>query len=225
MNNTEAFSIDNFISCYLNYSQPKPWTHPELNHGTALLHSEEGMNAYIAAYGEMHVTKCRVALQNFPLDLLKIYSFEIFDWGCGQSLASMCMIEKLQQRGLMHNLKRVTLFELSPETLNRANYNVSMMLRGNSKAININTINSYLPGTVDHEFTQHIDYQSHITIHLFSNVLDINSIDLKQLALSIANNERVQHIFLCIDPQNRGSNRIDLFLGNFRFAGMLHAHR
>lgn len=56
MNNNETFTPENFLQyCLSTYSwRQQPWKHPELNHGTALLHSEDGMNAYMAAYGEMH---------------------------------------------------------------------------------------------------------------------------------------------------------------------------
>ena len=49
----------------------RPYRHPELKNGIGLLLTEEGMNAYMAAYGEMHIAKCRAALQNFPFDIKK----------------------------------------------------------------------------------------------------------------------------------------------------------
>ena len=46
----------------------KPWSHPELNHGTALLQSDEALCCYMAAYGEMHEIKCKTAFrQTFRL--------------------------------------------------------------------------------------------------------------------------------------------------------------
>ena len=63
----------------------QPYRHPELINGIGLLKSEAAMNAYIAAYAEMHIAKCRVALQNFPFEDLD-GSIEIIDWGCGQGI-------------------------------------------------------------------------------------------------------------------------------------------
>ena len=86
----------------------RPYTHPELSNGVALLHSEEGMNAYIAAYGEMHQAKCRAALQNFPFDDIT-GSVEIVDWGCGQGLGSLCVIEALNRKRIgIHVLPQKT---------------------------------------------------------------------------------------------------------------------
>ena len=47
-----------------------PWRHPELIHGIGLLASEEALNCYMSAYGEMHVGKCRAAMMNFPFNKL-----------------------------------------------------------------------------------------------------------------------------------------------------------
>ena len=41
-----------------------PWTLPELNHGVALLKTDDALCAYMAAYGEMHMIKCRSALRS-----------------------------------------------------------------------------------------------------------------------------------------------------------------
>ena len=35
----------------------RPWTYPGLDHGTAVLTTEEQCSAYIAAYGNMHQSK------------------------------------------------------------------------------------------------------------------------------------------------------------------------
>ena len=61
----------------------EPWKVTE--HGRKILQTEDELNAYMAAYGEMHSVKCRAALQNFPFENLLHYSFEIFDWGCEQN--------------------------------------------------------------------------------------------------------------------------------------------
>ena len=98
------------------------WKHPELIHGIGLLASEEALNCYMSAYGEMHVGKCRAAIMNFPYDRLT-GSIEIVDWGCGQGIGSATLIESLQQRGLLNWVKKITLVEPSPNALQRAECN------------------------------------------------------------------------------------------------------
>lgn len=206
-NNIANFNPEEIVRlCFDERSPMKPWHHPELEHGTALLHSEQGMNAYMAAYGDMHILKCRTALQNFPYGELESNPYEIFDWGCGQGIASICLVENLRDRGLMGNLKRVTLVEPSPHTLARAEANVQHMLGSRDL---VTAIKAYLPGTKDQP-KYNPQYSARIVIHLFSNVLDINGIDLNELASVVARPKHI-HYFICIGPLNKGSQRIDDF--------------
>ena len=128
----------------------RPYRHPELNNGISLLQSEDGMNAYMAAYGEMHIAKCRAALQNFPFDKLK-GSIEIIDWGCGQGVGSLCVLDTLSQRDKLQWIKRVTLIEPSPATLGRAVINVTQATGG---SVAVLPLNYYLPGNADNVFTR-----------------------------------------------------------------------
>ena len=85
-----------------------PWRHPELNHGIDLLASDEALNCYMSAYGEMHSNKCRAAMMCFPFGQLK-GAVEIVDWGCGQGIGSATVVDVLQQHNLLIWVKRITL--------------------------------------------------------------------------------------------------------------------
>lgn len=80
----------------------RPWD--VTDHGRAILQTEDQLNAYIAAYGEMHFIKCRAALQNFPFENLT--NFEIVDWGCGQGIASLTLFDMLKEHGKVYGLKK-----------------------------------------------------------------------------------------------------------------------
>ena len=88
-----------------------PWI--ATDHGRAVLQTEQQLDAYLAAYGEMHVTKCRAALQNFPCtepdSYINQHNYEIFDWGCGQGIATLTLLEFLHERGLLGRLNAITL--------------------------------------------------------------------------------------------------------------------
>ena len=60
----------------------------ELDHGKALLDSNDQMKAYIALYGEIHQAKLDRALKNIPDSLLS-KNISVIDWGCGQGIASI----------------------------------------------------------------------------------------------------------------------------------------
>lgn len=184
----------------------RPYRHPELKNGVGLLQTEEGMNAYMAAYGEMHIAKCRAALQNFPFNQLK-GTIEIVDWGCGQGIGSLCLLEVLSQRNKAQWIKRITLIEPSAATLDRAIMNVMKMTNG---GVSILPLQYYLPGKAVGNIVLGLDYSAQCIIHIFSNILDVEDIDLAQLACMIPRAGH-QHFVLCMGPVNANAYRMDLF--------------
>lgn len=189
-----------------------PWRHPELIHGIGLLASEEALNCYMSAYGEMHVGKCRAAIMNFPFDKLT-GSIEIVDWGCGQGIGSAILLETLQQRDLLNWVKKITLVEPSSNALQRAVCNISKIVNNN---IEIDAINKFMPTseTVPGEILTSIGYRYSNVIHIFSNILDVKSIDLAMVARMVASSHG-NHYVLCMGPQNSAAFRIEQFCSVF----------
>ena len=191
---------------------PYPWSHPEVNHGVSLLKTDDGLNCYIAAYGESHKRKVFRAIEDLPFSELK-ESIEVVDWGCGQGLASVCLVEKMREHNLFQNIKKITLIEPSTAAINRAELNVSLAAPG----VQISKKQLGLPPTMplDFDCISDIEYKKPITIHLFSNILDIETIDLKKLAQLIATTGH-KHYVLCIGPANRREDRINAFCRYFQ---------
>lgn len=188
----------------------QPWE--ILNHGTGLLQNSNELHAYIAAYGEMHAIKCRAAFQNFPFQDIT-HKYEIIDWGCGQGLATMALIEILKERKIYSLLNKITLVEPSKIALQRALFNVSKVT---NQAVTLEHYNNFLPSTDTKVQTiDKIDSNNIITIHLFSNILDIPTIDLEKLALMISKTG-YYHYILCMGPLNRNHKRIDQFCAYFK---------
>lgn len=189
-----------------------PWRHPELIHGIGLLASEEALNCYMSAYGEMHVGKCRAAIMNFPFDILT-GSIEIVDWGCGQGIGSATLIEALQQRELLNWVKKSTLVEPSPNAIHRAICNISKIVNNN---IEIDAINKFMPTkeVVSGEILKSIGYKYSNVIHVFSNILDVKAIDLAEVARMVASSHG-NHFILCMGPKNSAAYRIEQFCSVF----------
>lgn len=209
-------SIDDIID-YCHNALPeeyegKPWTHPELMHGINLLASDVALNCYMSAYGDMHVTKCRAAMMNFPFDDIQ-GSIEIVDWGCGQGVGSATIIEVLKQRHLLQWLHKVTLIEPSSSAIERANDNIRTLTNG---TVEIDMKNLFLPanGFVEGETLNSIGYRYNNIIHVFSNILDVTSIDLGAVAKMVAS-AHGKHFVLCIGPQNGAAYRIEKFCSVF----------
>ena len=189
-----------------------PWTHPELNRGINLLSSEEALNCYMSAYGDMHVNKCRAAMMNFPFDKL-LGNIEIIDWGCGQGLGSATIIDILKQRDLLRWLKKVTLIEPSERAIIRATLNIKLLTQN---LVEIDTKNKYLPSKgISEEYTlSPIGYKYTNIIHIFSNILDIPTLNLGTIARMVASASG-NHFILCIGPQNSAAYRIERFCSVF----------
>ena len=216
----DNLTMDKIIEvCLNNIPQAyriQPYRHPELNHGIDLLHSEEAMDCYIGAYGEMHQAKCRAALQNLPFPpneaLRPSLSLEIIDWGCGQGIGSICVIDYLKEHSLTIWLKKITLIEPSTAALNRACANV---IKATNHGVRVIPINKYLPSTCECDDIRGLNYEYNYVIHIFSNILDVNNIDLAKLARHTAIPGPV-HYFICTGPLNANSFKIDRFCEIFQ---------
>ena len=209
-------SIDDIID-YCHNALPeeykgRPWTHPELNHGINLLASDVALNCYMSAYGDMHVTKCRAAMMNFPFNDIQ-GSIEIVDWGCGQGIGSATIIEVLRQRNLFQWLRKITLIKPSHSAIERANDNIRTLTHGTVK---IDVKNLFLPANdiVEGETLNSIGYRYNNIIHVFSNILDVTAIDLGIVAKMVASAQG-KHFVLCIGPQNGAAYRIEKFCSVF----------
>lgn len=207
--------IDNCKRYIPEQYRKHPYYHPELNHGVDLLTSDEALDCYMGAYGEMHQVKCRAAIQNIPFPPSDVspssWSLEIYDWGCGQGIGSICLIDFLKDRELTRWLKKVTLIEPSEAALNRAAQNVR---KATNNRVRINTINSYLPSITETPEIG-IHFELHYVFHIFSNILDVEQIELSKLARMLAIPGHT-HYILCMGPKNANAFRIDRFAQMFR---------
>ena len=202
-----------------------PWAYRDsegrtLEHGTAVLETEEQCCAYMAAYGPMHRHKLQRALDEneFPYRALS-NGVEIYDWGCGQGIGTVAMIERLREQGTLSKLKKITLEEPSDVARQRAVLHVRQALGTHSAEII--DLPYYLPsdyGDNSNSVTE-IDVQEPCAIHIFSNILDIEAVSLKGVSKMITSSGN-QHIALCIGPANLNESRINTFSYYFKKEGL-----
>lgn len=189
-----------------------PWV--ETDHGRAVLQNDQQLDAYLAAYGEMHIVKCRAALQNFPCsdpnsDILQ-HNYEIFDWGCGQGIATLTLLEFLHERGLLGRLKAITLIEPSTAALNRAK---QWVMQNSGPGVTVKAVNKLIPN--DRNATlEEVSCDAKVSINLFSNILDIQSLSLAWLAQKTGSLADINYM-ICIGPKFSSNTRIDDFCGYF----------
>ena len=188
-----------------------------LEHGTAILKTEEQLLAYLSNYGKMHQAKINEVLPQINLSEISSSDIQILDWGCGQGLATICLLDFFQEHSVPYELiKKIVLIEPSLLALERAFTHVNAYIRDSERITKINKL-------LNDVSEQDIVSSQPITIHLFSNILDIPNIDLLQLANKIKNGLSGKHFFLCMGPLNYGNNRIDTFWSYFNEATNIYS--
>lgn len=209
---SRSYVPDRFKSC--------PWCYTDgqgrgLNRGTAVLETEEQCCAYMSAYGPMHRHKLMRALDEneFPYSDLTD-GVEIYDWGCGQGIGTMAVIEKLRQHNMLGKLRKVVLEEPSDVARDRAILHVTKALE--DYHADVVAVSKYLPsdyGDNSNSITT-INVEQPIAIHIFSNILDIEAVSLKGVSKMITSSGK-KHIVLCIGPANLNESRLYAFRNYF----------
>jgi superfamily II DNA helicase RecQ len=181
-----------------------------LNQGVDLLDSHELMCQYIFSYGNMHEAKIQKALSSIH-NPRKVFNTDIaiVDWGCGQGLATVCFFDFLKSQEIPNNTQKLILIEPSEQALERAKLHTNVYLNDETK---IQLVNKYL------DDVKKIDIETNqsITVHFFSNILDVPQIDLKKLAQLVGENVSGEHYIFCVSPLIEGrSHRLDAFYNYF----------
>lgn len=194
----ENLSFDKVRDLAVNFmcELPKPLQeelYNALNHGVDILDGEPQMVTYLYAFGSMHQFKLNRAFEQLPDAFLQQTEIRIVDYGCGQAIGTMCYADFLATRGLSQTIKSVTLIEPSEICLKRAALHVSQFFPN----AEIHTVCKTFGDLTDND----LDNAANIpTLHILSNVLDIQAFDLEDFANLIANNLSNYNQFVCVGP-------------------------
>lgn len=180
----------------------------QLNRGTAILETHEQMCQYLSSFGNMHQAKLLDAFKQLPLDLLNS-EIEVIDWGCGQGIGTLVLLDHLRQSGINSKVKRITLIEPSVKALERAKLHLYLYTKGD---VEINTISDFFENI---NTTSIKSNSRRNVIQIFSNILDVSPIDLKHLAGIVDRSVESSNILVCVGPLNPTNQRIDAFFRYF----------
>ena len=149
-----------------NYAQFKAFQE-RIQRATAPIQYKIDLLTYNACYAASHIARLRTLLGYFTFNFKEDTGLiRVFDYGCGQGLASLVFLEKLQQQHVRLNVE-LHLIEPSALALQHAEHYVRQHPATQYHDVQIlthlTTLN-HLP-TIDHPATH--------TFHLFSNVLDM----------------------------------------------------
>ena len=164
-----------------------------LNRGVDVLDTEPQMAEYLYSFGLMHQAKLNYAFGKLPKDILWQNEINIVDYGCGQAMGVMCYSDYLRANGYSQKVNTITLIEPSEICLKRAALHASVFF----PEAEIITVNK---GFDELSQDNLICHDNAPTLHIFSNVLDIQDFDLLRLANLISNSIKGYNQFICIGP-------------------------
>lgn len=149
--------------------------HNSLNRGVDILDSEALLQMYFYSFGEMHAAKLNYAFERLQQYVKEAKKVELIDYGCGQGMASICYHDFIKDVNPSQEISRVTLIEPSEMALSRA----SLLCSRFYPDAKIVTVNKDFENLSEKD----IELSSFIpTIHLFSNILDVESYEIEKFA-------------------------------------------
>ncbi|MBQ0090763.1 MAG: DEAD/DEAH box helicase [Prevotellaceae bacterium] len=177
-----------------------------LGRGKAILSDEDQMNMYLLSYGKMHQAKLFDVFDDFYASRPDLFSsaIELYDWGCGQGTASICFLDWLNQKGLKCVVTKINLVEPSESATNRA----TDVLRCFGKCSDIAVIRKTFDELASKDFTK----SNGITLHLFSNILDVEFFNLANFTKLVQETFRGENYFVCVGPYYANNVRVDDFI-------------
>ena len=192
--------------------QLKDELYEEIERGEKQLETEPELMYYLHAFGKMHKAKLNYAFEHLPETFFEIPEINIIDYGCGQAVATMCYADFLRKRGYEQKIRRVTLIEPSEAALKRAALHVSVFFPD----AEIVTINKEFD---DLETKDIVCDEDVPTLHLLSNVLDLECFSLITFKKLVKKSIGPSNLFVCVGPyfgdKDRGKH-MDSFAKYFK---------
>lgn len=212
LNNTPRTfqAIRNISVQQINQFENKDDIYYSLGRGVKILKEEAQLYSYLNSYGNMHEAKMLSALHKLPLEELEGKNIEIYDWACGQGLASIIFREFVENQNYNIYNRNIVLIEPSEIALKRAALNV----RHFNGQCQIKTVLKDIDSITKEDLN--CDSNS-IKIHLFSNILDVEGFSMEHLISIIEQTQKGVNFFVCVSPYitDAKTARIDKFVQHF----------
>jgi len=179
--------------------------------GEAIIDDPDLLYKYFVSFGGKHKSKLYSAFDEI-IGMIENEMFNIIDWGCGQGMATMVLLDYARQRGIQLDIRNITLIEPSSLALCRALLHIDVMKQ---KEYQIHAINSDFDCFNANDVIRNNSYK---TLHLFSNILDVENFSLNlDFMKKVSCNINSDSVFVCVSPNRNDklNNRLDLFYSYF----------
>lgn len=214
--NKEALTLDNIYTKIARKYQNDPKLQRitiSTKRGKKILGNEYELLFYLVSYFKMHIIKLREAISVCFAEIKESNRITIYDWGCGQAIGTLSVLENFDYAGRINQIEEINLIEpskLAAENGSRLIKNIF----GAASEVKINIINAAFEN-IDRLFE--INRKKEITLHIFSNILDVE-FDFEPLLKAINKNlGSEQNFFICVSPNYKQARiRIENFTDLFR---------
>lgn len=191
--------------------------HHSLGRGVCIIENEGQMLSYMRSHGSAHEAKLLSAFQNFPFQSIST-PIELYDWGCGQGVASMVFMELVSSHRYDLPIQSIRMIEPSKLSLMRAALHIKHFGAPN----NLRTICKKIDALEDRDVAS-LGNTTHI--HMFSNILDVDAFSLSSLLGLIERTQQGTNYFVCVSPYINDAKygRIEAFCSYFQSRYETHA--
>jgi len=185
--------------------------HYSLNRGIKILKEKEELFQYIKSFGKMHKAKLYSSFDTI-IHQLNNKTINIIDWGCGQALATSLLIDYIKENGLNIDISDIILIEPSSLALSRGMLHIDIL---KENKIDIKAVNKDIDSL---EISDLSINNLNITLHLFSNILDVEFFQLdREFLEKISSSQKGLNYFVCVSPNinDKRNARLDMFYRYF----------
>lgn len=184
--------------------------HESLNRGVDVLDTEPLLQMYMYAFGKMHNAKLQFAFSQMHDRITQKERVQIIDYGCGQGLASICYHDFLTAHNIEQKITKIILIEPSSLALSRAELLCSCFYP-NADIVAVNKSFDNL-NDKDIEVSPNV-----LTLHIFSNILDVESYNLQHLIQIVSNLKSKKNELVIVSPivNEVRTQRLKTFADNF----------
>ena len=191
----------NFLNLYENNVAQLPtalrWY--DLDNGKAIINNTDDLRTYFAVFAGHHYYKLQTSFNALFQHLASNATVDIIDYGCGQALATPIFYDYCIRNGKNIRVEKIILVEPSDLAVKRGILHLNYFIDHRQQDTVIKKVNLSLDNIVQTDLTSNA---ANIKIHLFSNILDIETFNLTALATKIKNSQTATNYFICVSPAN-----------------------
>lgn len=163
-----------------------------LNKGTSMLKTDDEVEIYLAYYFGLHFCKLYNSFTEINFQKYGVDTINLVDWGSGAAVGSLAFINEFWGKV---NIEAITLIEPSAAAIKRGKQYIDDTWDEQIAYPTVQVINQSFEKLAKRDL---LITNGATNLHIFSNILDIESIDIESLCNLISATQIGWNYFLCV---------------------------